>query len=530
MTIKKIGKMGAILGLCLSITIVSFINGRENHLIKAKAETIDDTKSDIDFINQVNDITMPLNAKTLLSDEELQDLIKIGKISNVSCDYNFTGNKKDLYNIINLNSKTYTQDEENYSLISDIADDKIRKYIENTILDIINRVLLDKRRKDDVHKLLSLKILIGDFEDQEQLGEYFEKDNLIVISLNNILKNANNLDDLYMNLFDTINHEFNHMFVVPCEDNKCHYKLKGEVGVSFLNEAVATSYNYNILKNNYQPINKNFNYSYNNLEERKYESKLLLLSFLDNDKSIDEYYETLFKGDILKFCNYFNAYSDKEIEDLLSVLWLIDGKLARNSYWSRLINSNDFSKLNAININEFLTDSTDGIIESYILKNSVLQLMLYNRQKEVLSLDDNLILYHFILVNILDSASFGNYNYTTHEVSYTFYKEFLHNYKLIEETYFNYLSSIYNLSYEDVKDYYDNKDKEIWLSNISSYVKESKVSGEDASEIANLVNKFPKIRNIVNGGTFLSNFNYNNLLIVKDGLIKNDSEFRFVLK
>ena len=212
------------------------------------------------------------------------------------------------------------------------------------------------------------------------------------------------------------------------------------------------------------------------------------------------------------------------------MLWLIDGRLARNSYWSRLIKSNDFSKLNAININEFLMDSTDGIIESYILKNSVLQLMLYNRQKEVLSLDDNLILYHFILVNILDSASFCNYNYATHEVSYTFYKEFLHNYKLVEEIYFNYLSFIYNLTYEDIKDYYDNKDKEIWLSNISSYVKESKVSGEDASKIANLVNKFPKIRNIVNGGTFLNDFNYNNLVIVKDGLIKNDSEFRFVLK
>ena len=106
--------MGAILGLCLSITIVSFINGRENHLIKAKAETIDNTKSDIDFINQVNDITMPLNAKTLLSDEELQDLIRIGKISNVSCNYNFTGDKTNLYNIINLNSKIYIQDEENY--------------------------------------------------------------------------------------------------------------------------------------------------------------------------------------------------------------------------------------------------------------------------------------------------------------------------------------------------------------------------------------------------------------------------------
>ena len=161
MTIKKLGKMGAILGLCLSITIVSFINGIENHLIKAKAETID-TKSDIDFINQVNDITMPLNAKTLLSDEELQDLIKIGKISNVSCDNNFTGNKTDLYNIINLNNNIYIQDEENYLLISDIADDEIRKYIENTILDIINRVLLDKRRKDDVHYSYSIDFELKD--------------------------------------------------------------------------------------------------------------------------------------------------------------------------------------------------------------------------------------------------------------------------------------------------------------------------------------------------------------------------------
>ena len=76
-----------------------FINGKENHLIKAQAETIDNTKSAIDFINQVNDITIPLDTKTLLSDKELQDLIKIGRISNVSCDYNFTGNKIDLYNI-----------------------------------------------------------------------------------------------------------------------------------------------------------------------------------------------------------------------------------------------------------------------------------------------------------------------------------------------------------------------------------------------------------------------------------------------
>ena len=530
MTIKKLGKMGAILGLCLSITIVSFVSGFDNDLVSAKATNQDSNNNNISFINQINDISLNLGSKTLLSNKELQELVSLGKISDIACTYDNSANKTYLYNIINYNSENYIQGKENYLLISDIKEDDIKKYIENIILDIINRALLDNRRKDDVHKLLSLKILIGNFSEQDQLGEYFENDNLIVISLNNILKNANTADDLYMSLYDTINHEFNHMFVVPCEDNKNNYKLPGEVGVSFLNEAAAESYNYNILKCDYKPVNKNFSFSYNNLEERKHESKLFLLSFLDNDKPLADYYEALFKGDMLKFCNYFNAYSDKEIEDLLSTIWLIDGRLVRNSYWSRLINSDDFSKLNDVNINEFLTDNTNGVIESYLLKNSVKQLMLYNMQKEVLSLDENLILYHFILVNILDSASFGNYDYTTHEVSYTFYNEFLKNYKIVEETFFDYLASIYDVSYNDIKEYYDSKDKSSWLSNISSYVKEAKVNGEDASKIANLVNKFPKIKNIVKGDTFLSNFNYNNLVIVTDGLVKNDSGFKFVLK
>ena len=49
MTIKKLGKMGAILGLCLSITIVSFVSGFDNDLVSAKATNQDSDNNNISF-------------------------------------------------------------------------------------------------------------------------------------------------------------------------------------------------------------------------------------------------------------------------------------------------------------------------------------------------------------------------------------------------------------------------------------------------------------------------------------------------
>ena len=186
--------------------------------------------------------------------------------------------------------------------------------------------------------------------------------------------------------------------------------------------------------------------------------------------------------------------------------------------------------LNNTNINELLTDNTKGIVESYLLKQSVTSLINYNITKEQLSLDDNLILYHFILVNILDSASFSNYDYKTSQVSYTFYNDFIKNYELIEEIFMEYLASIYNLSDTEIKNYYDEKNKSEWLGDITSYVKNKTVIGSDGSKVANLINKFPKIKSIVNGGTYLSEFNYNNLLAIINEKGKNNYGFKFILK
>lgn len=528
MTIKNLSRKCAALGLCLSISIVSLANILGYNTVKASASN--DKKANVFYLNILNGIQLDIEKTTLLNNNELENLLEIGKIDNIFCTCNYNGDKDNLYEVINLNSKKYLQDKENYGLISDIKQKNIRNYIENIILNILSNVLLDKNRNDDVHKLLSLKIIVGNFQDKDQFGEYFENDNVIVISLNNILKSANTADDLYMSLYDTINHEFNHMFERPCEDNTNSYKLPGEVGVSFLDEAMAESYNYNVLKNNYKPINRGFYYGYNNLEERKYESKLFLLSFLDNSTSIDDYYKALFKGNMRSFCDYFNVYSDENIKDFLSIIWLIDGRLVRNSYWSRLIGSSDFKDLNNTNINELLTDNTKGIVESYLLKQSVTSLINYNITKEQLSLDDNLILYHFILVNILDSASFSNYDYKISQVSYTFYNDFIKNYELIEEIFMDYLASIYNLSDTEIKNYYDEKNKSEWLGDITSYVKNKTVTGSDGSKVANLINKFPKIKSIVNGGTYLSEFNYNNLLAIINEKGKNNYGFKFILK
>lgn len=529
MTIKNLGRMGAALGLCLTITIVSLGNVFNYDVVTAEAVYQDNNKNASSFIKEINDVFIDIEDTTLLSATELEKIVRVGKISNITCSYNYNGDKDSLYSIININSKNYIKDNKTYSVISEIQDEKVRTYIENTILDIINKAILDKNRKDDVHKLLSLKIVLGDFEDNMQLGEYLEKDNLIIISLNNIKIHTNSVDDLYMSLFNTINHEFNHMFVSPCEDNKNDYKLDTSA-VSFLNEAQAESYNYNILTSTYQPVSSNFRFGYGNLEERKYEGKLFLLSFLDNDKPITDYYQALFKGDILKFCNYLNAYNNQEIKDLLSVLWLIDARLERNNYWDRLAKGNYVDKTNDVDKSELLADYTNGVIESYLLKASVTDLINYNINKETLSLDENLILYHFILINILDSASYNSYDFMTCKSTYTFYSQFIKNYQVIENIFFEYLASINGVTYQEIKEYYDSKDKDGWLINIESYAKNGIVSGKDGALIANLVNKFPKIKNIVKSDVFLSNFNYNNLVMVLSKRIQVGTNYRFKVK
>ena len=485
------------LSFCIVITSNSFSYG---YALASDNKSLNDNLTS--YEEEIQRLEIFKDRDNLLTSEELQ---RLRNTSYKPCTYEYLGSVDDLYNNIIMNSNNYLQDRD-YSSILEIREDYIREYILKIIKDVIKRNLKEER-KDNIHKLISLRIVVGSLE-EDTLGEYKSSENLIILDIDKVFKKSNTIDDIYMNIYDCLNHEFNHVFQGSCGD-----KVYNQT--SFILESSAESYNYNILKNDYKPVDKRYNYGYTYLEERKYESKLFLMSLLDNDKPIEEYYDAIDKGDLKELFNFLDLESLKDKNDLLEGLYLVDGILLRNDYWSRVINSKDFKDLGDYNINELLHQESKGDFESYVLKMSIKNLMKYNILKKDLSLKDNLTLYHFILINTLDTASFNDYNYLTYEVREIFYKEFYENYMQIEEIFFRFLASLYNYSEEEIRSIDDSLDKETIVNGINDYFKTGYCSKENIY-LKELVDKYPKIRVVLRSGIVLTNFNYKNIKSLKD--------------
>ena len=499
-----------ILSFCIVVmSSTSFLRGNAKGKLEDNPKELDSYFEELDSLEVVGD------NDTLLTKDELSLLCQV---KSRNCDYQFEGDSEILYNLILTNTKDYLQDKNEYKSILEIEDSSVREYVIKVIKDILRRVI-ESQERDDIHQLSTLKVVIGSLE-EDTLGEFRSDENLIVIGLNNILRKSLSIDDVYMTIYDCLNHEFNHARQGSGEEK--------EIGTSFLMESSAESYNYNVLKSDYVPMNKNYSFGYSYLEERKYESKLFLLSLVDNSKDIESYYEAIYRGDKEAFFNFLNAKTRKDKEEILQGIWLADGVLLRNDYWMRVIKSNNLQDFGDRNITEILTNDAMGTFESIIFKRSIRGLIENNIQKRELSLEENLILYHFILLNILDTASYSAYNYVTCEASYTYYQEFLENYLEIEETFFNFLSTFYRVSLEEVKSKYTSLDKERLVNNINKVVS-GKVIDKDFQVIGELIKKYPKMKIIMQGGIVLSNFNYNNLMDIKEK--KNSREgIRLILK
>lgn len=505
------GRLAAaiILSFCIIITSNKSFYG------KALASDVGKSEDLTDYPEEISSIKIFKDKDNLLSNEELQ---RLRNLSYKPCTYEFKGSIEDLYNIIILNSNNYLKDTD-YSSILEIKEDYIREYVIKTIKDIIKRNLKEER-KDNIHKLISLKIVIGSLE-EDTLGQYDLKENLIILDMEKILGKSSSIDDINMNLFDCLNHEFNHAF-----QGSCSGKLINNT--SFILESSAESYNYNILKNDYKFVNSRYEYGYAYLEERKYESKLFLLSLLDNKRSIEEYYDAIDKGDIMRLFAFLDLNSIEEQNEFLEGIWLVDGILLRNNYWSRIVKSDDFDSLKDYNIDELLMREAAGAYESFILKMAVKGLMKYNILNDDLSLEDNLLLYYFILINVLDMVSFSDYNYATCEVSYTFYRDFFDHYLRIEEIFFRFLGSYYNYSEEEIKSIDDSLDKDKMVNGINNYLNTGYCLNED-KYIKELIDKYPKIRIIRQSGVILANFNYNNLRNIRDRKYSKDG-IKLILK
>ena len=213
------------------------------------------------------------------------------------------------------------------------------EYMDTSMTSILYRIFSELKEKathdlkEDFCRLSSLKIVIGKTDELGLFGRYVLEENLIVLYLDNIkLSFEDNINEY---IIETLKHELDHVYQIkcPCQEKEKYYSLStvwdgNEFIPSYIEEASAESYVYNVLNDNLEMFSED-DYTY--LSERNSENLMLTLGLTSNpESSIEDYYATIFDTDLVEYCNFLGATTLDEKQRLLKIDYTINAIYGRN--------------------------------------------------------------------------------------------------------------------------------------------------------------------------------------------------------
>lgn len=376
--------------------------------------------------------------------------------------------------------------------IGESAYDSLRDYIS---------YVLENGNNGDIHNLMGLKIIfvakINRDEPGVTLGRYNKNNNLIEICLPNIIGNSTSTTDLSAKLNDVLKHELNHMRQYGCEDTDKYSILtqfSSNNSLSLLAEASAESGLYNS-----ELFSHFFKTSYVYPEYRMAENVLFLCS-LFNDSKMDDYYNAIYNQDMDAFFNFFSADSIEEKREIFRVIYAMDAVSKRNSYVRSLVGlktSYDEEDYDAVALDiknlEYIT----------IFKITINNLIDYNINNSDLTLDDNILLYKMITMLISERA-FKVESISDGKKVYYLYDEFVDQYQVIQDNFFQTLSTIYSVSTDEILEMYNKYNSGSVVNEYLNWAHDNRViyfvndkKYDSYLQMNKLVSKFPKIKEII---------------------------------
>ena len=353
--------------------------------------------------------------------------------------------------------KYYTNHEFNnqYGLkIDDESMLSIKAKIEEIVKGNIDFILRNGNNSD-IHNYNDLKIVLagGILESKISSGAYaiYEmQNNIIKINMPLILNDADNLEDILTRLEEVISHEFRHVEQEPCADEKENGITTSTLCVddnyyNFLDEASAESSLVNLgIINDLEYLKSDIFYSYENY--RKLESQLFLCSMFDNDKKLNDYYKAIRSHDNNGVLEFLGATNKKEKLELIRVIYAMNSMTYNTDFLEELTGKdNDYSEQGI----DKMLDRIKYLYNITIMKYSLKSLINYNLKNEKdLSLEENVFLYYLVASNLVDNFISCDNNV------YSYYNDFLEEYQVLKNNYFQVLSKIYNVSIEKINGMY----------------------------------------------------------------------------
>ena len=319
--------------------------------------------SDIDMLSYVDGPDIRKDSLVALVQDNLASIDKTGldDIFNIKastlevlakdsseCSYVYPGSISDLATQIVENSQEYASQNDDYLSLfdEDFYDTSYTNYFgivfdENDFAKIKDNAFLTLEsylsyvystgNAEDIHNLVDLKIVIYADKSKERkavFGDYDSSYNLIRVDFYNILDSAWEMNDILGRLDEVIKHELNHSLAHSCPDKLENGSLDeidflNDWQYTFLTEASAESSLYNLgIASGYETIGQVFYYVYDNF--RELESKLLLCSLFDNNKTMEDYYRSINNEDINAFLEFLGAKTLEEKAELFRVVYAID--------------------------------------------------------------------------------------------------------------------------------------------------------------------------------------------------------------
>lgn len=378
-----------------------------------------------------------------ITNKDVKNAIKNAETKQ-ECDYKYDGNYLDVFYKIIDNSKAKMIDTE-YEYLFDDNDNNIdesKRRLKEAFLNALENVLSKwnsscvNNKNDDYHVANGLSIVFDSFGPETELARYLQDENQIVLHISYIESYCIKNDfDLQQVLTWIINHEFNHVRQHPCSckinKGQTYTFEKGsyqDIGAMLL-ESSAESAIY--LEDGNISSSDNFFTSYTYIEERYYESCLMLINIFQENSGTDKYYEAIFNTDLQALYDYFGANSEKEIYNFYELLFCVDVLSEEQTF-----DEKDLVRL-SYNVNLF----------NYILK----EMVEYTNRNKDFTLEQNIAMFNIIKNIIVNLPENNEY---VHDNKYV--KKMIN--KIIESDYKykEFLSKYYNVSVNEVNNLQEN--------------------------------------------------------------------------
>lgn len=418
-----------------------------------------------------------------------------------------------------VDSTTYYNYQKLTSFINDIIYDEVQKLVSGKLTGDNN---------EDLCKMYDLKVLLDtgtqvyNKSGGTTLARYDEETNCIIIYLDAFLHgyNAKNHNETYsMEENDSIPlenyeilklsilHEINHMRQNICDDRKTRGQLNDTI--SYDNDVITSLLESSAESSIYTEGGMDFNpkYDVNNYyksntytQEKSFENELFLLSITDNNKTIDDYYASIFNSDIKGLIDCFDLKNDNDIKAFLNILKQYDAINLRNNLAiyidSDIVKESNFVLPRAIN-------AMGRNWKLDLLRLSLRNLINYNLEnKKKLSKEEIVTLEKIILYQVCDYACTYETNLngklkidSSGDVITTYDKSFVNQFIELENKFNNYIMKSYNMSSTEYM-ILSNKVNKI-VSNMYSKTRYNNDSTPNNEFIESLLEKFPKLKVVV---------------------------------